>query len=78
VPDEEFDALVDRISRRIAHGPPLAFAATKRAINAATIGGLEPALEREKRGQMLLFKTRDAAEGTRAFVEKRRPTFTGS
>ena len=78
VADDEFDALVDRIARRIANGPPLAFAATKRAINAATIGGLEPALEREKRGQMLLFKTADAAEGTRAFVEKRRPTFTGS
>ena len=78
VPDDEFDALVDRIARRLAGGPPLAFAATKRAINAATIGDLESALDREKRGQMLLFKTADAAEGTRAFVEKRRPTFTGA
>ena len=78
VADDEFDALVDRIARRLANGPPLAFAATKRAINAATIGELEAALEREKRGQLLLFRTADAAEGTRAFVEKRRPTFTGS
>jgi enoyl-CoA hydratase len=78
VPDDEFDALVDRVARRLAGGPPLAFAATKRAINAATIDGLEAALEREKRGQMVLFKTADAAEGTRAFVEKRRPTFNGS
>ena len=78
VPDDEYDVLVDRITRRLAGGPPLAFAATKRAINAATLGDLEPALEREKRGQMVLFKTADAAEGTRAFVEKRRPTFTGS
>lgn len=78
VPDDDFDAQVDRVSRRLAGGPPLAFAATKRAINAATIGTLEDALEREKRGQMVLFKTADAAEGTRAFVEKRRPTFTGA
>ena len=78
VADDDFDGQVDRIARRLAGGPPLAFAATKRAINAATIGGLEEALEREKRGQMVLFKTADAAEGTRAFVEKRRPTFTGA
>jgi enoyl-CoA hydratase len=78
VADDEFETSVARVARRLAGGPPLAFAATKRAINAATIGGLEDALEREKRGQMLLFKTADAAEGTRAFVEKRRPTFTGA
>ncbi len=77
VPDDEFEAVVEKVARRLASGPPLAFAATKRAVNAATIGDLEAALEREKRGQLLLFRTEDAAEGTRAFVEKRRPTFTG-
>ena len=78
VPDDEFDAAVGKIARRLASGPPLAFAATKKAINAATIGSLEDALELEKRGQLALFTTADAAEGTRAFVEKRRPLFTGS
>jgi enoyl-CoA hydratase len=78
VPDDEFDAAVGTIARRLAQGPPLALAATKKAINAATIGGLEDALELEKRGQLALFTTADAAEGTRAFVEKRRPLFTGS
>jgi enoyl-CoA hydratase len=77
VPDEEFDALVAKISRRLAVGPPLAYAATKRAINAATLGGLEEALARESRGQVMLFGTEDAAEGMRAFVQKRRPTFVG-
>jgi enoyl-CoA hydratase len=77
VPDDEFDLAVDKVARRLAVGPPLAFAATKKAINAATLGGLEDALEREKRGQLALFGTADASEGTRAFVEKRRPTFTG-
>src|SRR5688572_1915244 len=28
VPDEEYDAMVDRIARRLANGPPIAFAAT--------------------------------------------------
>lgn len=77
VPDDEFEATVARIARRLAAGPPLAFAATKRAINAATIGGLEDALAREGRGQVVLFGTEDAAEGMRAFAQKRRPTFTG-
>ncbi len=77
VPDEGFDALVDKTARRLATGPPLAFAATKRAINAATIHGLDQALDRESRGQVMLFGTEDAAEGMRAFVQKRRPSFTG-
>jgi enoyl-CoA hydratase len=77
VPDDEFEGLVDKVARRLAAGPPLALAATKKAVNAATLPGLEDALEREKRGQLALFTTADAAEGTRAFVEKRRPTFTG-
>lgn len=77
VPDEEFDAVVATIARGLAAGPPLAYAATKRAINAATLGGLEDALDREGRGQVTLFGTDDAAEGTRAFVQKRRPTFVG-
>jgi enoyl-CoA hydratase len=77
VADDEFDALVDKLARKLAAGPPIAFAATKRAINAATLGGLEDALAREGRGQVLLFGTEDAAEGMRAFVQKRRPSFTG-
>jgi enoyl-CoA hydratase len=77
VADDEFDALVDKLARRLASGPPVALAATKRAINAATLGGLEDALDREGRGQVMLFGTEDAGEGMRAFVQKRRPAFTG-
>lgn len=77
VPDGEFEAVVDKVARRLAAGPPLAYGATKRAVNAATLDGLEDALAREGRGQVMLFGTDDAAEGMRAFVEKRRPTFVG-
>lgn len=74
---DEFDDLVGRLVRRLASGPPLAFAATKRAINAATLPHLDDALERERTGQSVLLRTADVAEGMRAFSEHRKPVFRG-
>jgi enoyl-CoA hydratase len=76
--DENFPEQVEAIVRRLARGAPLAQAATKKAVNAATLGELEPALERERTGQTVLLRTDDAAEGMRAFGERRRPVFRGS
>ena len=76
-PDAEHPALVEKIVGRLASGPPLAYAATKKAVNAATLVPLEDALERERTGQTVLMRTADAAEGMRAFSERRRPVFRG-
>jgi enoyl-CoA hydratase len=46
-------------------------------VNAATLSGLEAALERERTGQTILLRTRDAAEGMRAFAEHRPADFVG-
>jgi enoyl-CoA hydratase len=75
--DDEFDEVVGKLVRRLAAGPPLALAATKRAINAATLTELNGALERERTGQTVLMRTADVAEGMRAFSERRRPVFRG-
>lgn len=77
VPDTELPALVAKLAGRLAAGPPLGFAATKKAINAATLAQLESALERERTGQTVLLRTSDVAEGMRAFNERRRPEFRG-
>ena len=65
--------MVAKLVRRLAAGPPLGLAATKRAINAATLTELNDALERERTGQTVLMRTADVAEGMRAFSERRRP-----
>ena len=75
--DAEYAEGLDRVVQRLATGAPLALAATKRAVNAATLGGLEDSFARERAGQSLLLRTEDVAEGMKAFSEGRRPDFTG-
>jgi enoyl-CoA hydratase len=77
VPDPDLDAAVRDLVGRLAAGPPLAYSATKKAVNRATLPHLEEALDLERTGQTVLLGTRDAAEGVLAFAEKRRPRFTG-
>ncbi len=75
--DEGFPATVESLLETLTAGPPLAYAATKKAVNAATLPALEDALARERDGQTVLLRTSDAAEGMRAFGERRRPRFRG-
>jgi len=75
--DEEYDDGLAGLVRRLASGPPLAQAATKKAVNAASLAALPEAFERERSGQSVLLRSADAAEGMKAFNDKRRPVFRG-
>jgi enoyl-CoA hydratase/carnithine racemase len=77
VDDDALETVLGEVTARLAAGAPLGLAATKRAVNAATFAGLDDALERERTGQTILLATADAAEGMRAFAERRPPDFEG-
>ncbi|RLV49795.1 enoyl-CoA hydratase [Nocardioides mangrovicus] len=76
-PDDGYAAGLADVVHRLASGAPLAQAATKKAVNAAALATLEPALATERAGQEVLLRTHDAAEGMAAFNQKRPPEFTG-
>lgn len=75
VADTEFTAAVGRVVDRLQAGPALVYAATKRAINAATLGDLEDTLDRERISHSILLGSEDVAEGIRAIAERRQPRF---
>ncbi|MBA2933731.1 enoyl-CoA hydratase/isomerase family protein [Sphingomonas sp. CGMCC 1.13654] len=77
LPEAELDPFVDALAARLAAGAPLAISYTKMAVNMMlkqlTAGAFETSLAYD---QMTLF-TDDFREGTRAFLEKRAPKFSG-
>jgi enoyl-CoA hydratase/carnithine racemase len=77
VPAGELDALVDDWARRLAAGPPIALAQTKRLLNHSLNVTVEQALADEGGAQTVNFATRDTAEALTAFLEKREPRFEG-
>ncbi|GAA4388028.1 enoyl-CoA hydratase [Tsukamurella soli] len=73
--DGALDAEVDGVVERLASGPQQAIRATKRAINAATLGELGPSLDRETSDQIVLLGTDDHREGVAAMLGKRKAVF---
>ncbi len=77
VPEAELDATVDSIAARLAAGPPIALAMSKRLLNNSFDVTLEQALDDEGLAQTVTFTTEDVAEAMRAFIDKRDPVFRG-
>jgi 2-(1,2-epoxy-1,2-dihydrophenyl)acetyl-CoA isomerase len=77
VPADELDAATAEVVDAIAAGPPIALAATKRELDAASTSSLAQALEQEALAQSVNVHTDDMREAMSAFVERRPPNFTG-
>jgi enoyl-CoA hydratase len=78
VPAGDLLAEARRVAGTIAEKGPLGVAAAKRAIDEAAGLPLHEALRVEALYFATLLDTNDFKEGTRAFLEKRKPAFTGS
>lgn len=72
--------LIDRaleLAQQAAAGPPLGFAATKRLVYLPEADALQRVEESTGAYISQLFKTEDAREGAKSFVERREPKFRG-
>lgn len=77
LPDGELDTFVDDWARKLAAGPPIALALTKRMLNNSLNVTMEEALDDEGAAQTVNFGTKDTMEAMEAFVQKREPKFKG-
>jgi enoyl-CoA hydratase/carnithine racemase len=78
VPDGELDAFVADWAQRLAGGPPIAIAQTKRLLNNSLNVTMEEALDDEGMAQTVnIAGTKDTPEAFMAFIEKRSPNFKG-
>ncbi len=73
---EDFEAEVDKVISALVSGPAVSLRKTKDAINAATLSGLDAALDLEREGQLVLLESPDFREGARAFQQRRQANFT--
>ena len=77
VPASELEAETLKVATQLAASAPLALRATLDVVNIGGECGIEEGLQYETAQFGLMFATDDMREGTRAFMERRKPTFTG-
>ncbi len=75
--DDEFDETVSKFASKMALMPTRGLGLTKKALNASLTNNLQEQLSVEGKLQTEAGSTHDFNEGTAAFLEKRKPNFTG-
>jgi 2-(1,2-epoxy-1,2-dihydrophenyl)acetyl-CoA isomerase len=78
VPDDELDETAKNLAAKLAAGPTLAYVRARKLIRSSL--GADPftQMDAEAAGILAAGETQDFYEGISAFIEKRRPTFTGT
>lgn len=77
VPAESLLVEAQRWASELAQKAPLALRYSKQALTAVTAMNLDDAISYESALQNRLTRSADAKEGVRAFLDKRKPSFTG-
>jgi 2-(1,2-epoxy-1,2-dihydrophenyl)acetyl-CoA isomerase len=77
VPAQDLAAEARKLAEQLARGPTRAYGGIKKLLQMAPNDSLESQMERETRFIAETSASADGLEGVRAFVEKRRPNFTG-
>jgi enoyl-CoA hydratase len=77
VPQLELIPFCRALAKKMLANGPLALALTAQAVDIGLSSGLEEGLRFEATAFGIAAATEDRREGTRAFLEKRQPTFTG-
>lgn len=76
-PLAELESKTMELANKIAEKAPIALQLTKEAVKFASRSNLDEGLRREVDLFALCFSTKDKEEGVAAFLEKRKPVFTG-
>lgn len=75
VPPEELETAVEKLAKRLAAGPSVAYMEMKRLMWEAQFRDMERYVTEEVKGQLHCGSVADSHEGIRAFVEKRKPQY---
>ena len=76
-PNSDLQRRAHELAQELAAMPPIAVGGVLKCVIGAGEKLLEEALAEERRAVMRTIGTKDQQEGMRAFLEKRKPTFTG-
>ncbi|WP_155154764.1 2-(1,2-epoxy-1,2-dihydrophenyl)acetyl-CoA isomerase PaaG [Curvivirga aplysinae] len=77
VEDDQLMDVATKQAQEFASGPTIGLALTKQAIHAAATTSLDQQLNMERDFQRRAGRSSDYAEGVSAFIQKRKPEFTG-